>query len=62
MAIIDRASLALVLTALLSSSVSGQSNINWRACGIDEDTRAADDGAAAPFAVNRDGTERRTCK
>ena len=62
MAIIDRASLALVLTALLSSSVSGQTHIDFNVCGVSEDTRAAEVGTNSPFAATRDGTERRTCK
>jgi len=58
MAIIDRASFALVLTALLSSSVSGQTHINFQTCRLAEDTRAADTTTA--FGTLEEGSERRT--
>jgi len=59
MAIIDRASFALVLTALLSSSVSGQTHINFQTCKLTEDTRAADN-TATTFGTGDEGSERRT--
>jgi len=58
MAIINRSSFALVLTALLSSSVSGQSSINFDNCARTEDTRAR--GTVTDFTDLMEGSQMRT--
>jgi len=58
MAIINRSSFTLVLTALLSSAVDGQSNINFAQCSVTTDTRAAQTGSE--FDDDIEGNQRRT--
>lgn len=56
MAIIQRSKFALLLAAMLSASVSGQSNINFDPCELTEDTRSVGTG----FSTGNEGSERRT--
>lgn len=58
MAIIKRNSFALLLAALLSASVSGQTNIMFDRCGRAEDRRNNED--ANSFENDRQGSMRRT--
>jgi uncharacterized surface protein with fasciclin (FAS1) repeats len=57
MAIINRSSFTLVLTALLSSAVNGQSNINYAQCLSTSDTRVRQNTG---FDDDIEGNERRT--
>lgn len=58
MAIIQRSKFALLLAAMLSASVSGQTNINFDPCGVSEDKRGT--VSAGSFNSKREGSERRT--
>lgn len=58
MAIINRSSFTLVLTALLSSTVNGQSNINFAQCAQATDTRALQNNGFSDDETR--GNERRT--
>ena len=64
MAIIKHSCFALVLSALLSSVVEGQTGINFDVCKRQFDTRFTDDnnGNDDSFDTNREGSQRRTCK
>jgi uncharacterized surface protein with fasciclin (FAS1) repeats len=58
MAIFNRSSFALVLSALISSSVYGQSSINFQPCGATTDLRT--DAQNGDFSNNQSGSQRRT--
>lgn len=60
MAIVKRTSFAVLLTALLASSVSAQTNIQFDRCLANEDTRIP--VTPGNFDDDRDGSLRRTCK
>jgi len=58
MAIFTRSTFSFLLAALIASTATAQTSINFANCELTEDTRAVGTG----FSNNQNGSQRRTCK